>query len=195
MLHVGPPVSDRPGHERRVAGAGCAGGDSYAGRVTVVFVLVTVVVVVAIGLVAVGRATAQLAEAPPRVVFDLEHAVVFVGDEVPFEVSAVLSYDDVRDLLGWYLDYLEAKGVAAEAEDLARADQAGEPLDAPVGEEAPVVADDDEEVAWVLGRADEAGLEVDDVAVHEVIAAANAYLEAIGAVGGAVSVPGEPPPS
>jgi hypothetical protein len=161
--------------------------------VTVVFVVLTVLVVVAIGLVAVGRTTASLAEAPPRVVFDLEDAVVFVGDAVPFEVSAQLSYDDVRELLGWYLDYLEAKGVAAEAEALALAADAGEAAPGPVGGEAPIVADDDEEVAYVLGRAEEAGLEADDVAVHEVIAAANVYLEAIGAVGGAVALPGDPP--
>lgn len=166
-------------------------GDPYAGVVSVVFIVLTVLVVAAIGLVAVGRATAELAEAPPRVVFDLEHAVVWVGDAVPYEVSAVLSYDEVRELLGWYLDYLEAKGVAAEAVELALAEQAGEEPEV-TGAGGPLVADDDEEVAYVLGRAEEAGLEVDDVAVHEVIAAANAYLEAIGAVGGAVPLPGDP---
>jgi hypothetical protein len=45
------------------------------------------------------------------------------------------------------------------------------------------VTGDDEGVAHVLGRAADGGLDVDDVAVVEVIEAEGAYLRAIGALG------------
>jgi hypothetical protein len=147
--------------------------------VILLFVVLTVVVVAAIALVSVGGVTARLAAAPPRSLFDLDEAVGFVAERLSFEASAQLSYDDVRALLGWHLDYLEARGVADEA--------AG--AEAVVGRTA--VAADDEGLAFVLGRAAEAGLEVDDVAVVEVLEAEEAYLAAIGAVGDAVEA-GDP---
>jgi hypothetical protein len=142
--------------------------------VTLLFVLLTVVVVAAIALVSVGGVTARLAAAPPRSLFDLDEAVDFVAERLSFEASSQLSYDDVRALLGWHLDYLATKGVAAE-----------EPGEAPVVGR-PAVAADDEGLAFVLGRAGEAGIDVDDVAVVEVLEAEEAYLAAIGAVGEAV---------
>jgi hypothetical protein len=150
--------------------------------VTLLFVVLTVAVVAAIALVSVGGVTARLAAAPPRSLFDLDEAVEFVAERLSFESSAQLSYDDVRALLGWHLDYLQARGVAAEDAD----------AEAVVGRAA--VAADDEGLAFVLGRAMEAGLDVDDVAVVDVLEADEAYLAAIGAVGDAVEAvdPGDP---
>jgi len=187
--------------------------------VVVVFLLLTVVVVVVIGLVAVGGVTAKLAGAPPRPLFDLEEAVDYVAERLPDDVTAQLSYDDVRSLVGWHLDYLQEKGVARmieevggrsrEAEADAAADAAehdegvrGEGTDevldhsgrADLGmvvsdEDLPAVAEDDEGVAFVLLRALDAGLDVDDVQIVLVIEAEMAYLEAIGALGDAVEPP------
>jgi hypothetical protein len=138
--------------------------------VGVVFVLVTVIVVVAIGLVSVGGVTARLAAAPPRALFDLDEAVDYVADRLTPDAAGQVTYDELRQLLGWHLDYLEGEGVAAVADD-------------PGPAEAPAVAADDEGLAYVIGRAAEAGIEVDDLAVVEVLEAAGAYLAAIGAVG------------
>ena len=137
------------------------------------FIVVTVLLVVAIGLYSVGRATAGLAAAPPRSLFDMDEAVDFVAERLPLEVSSQLSYEDVRSVLYWHLDYLATKGVADQRDPFLPVDR-------------PVLADDDEGVAYVLGQAGEAGLEIDDVAVVEVIAAEGAYLEAIGAIGAPV---------
>ncbi|MCU0269345.1 MAG: hypothetical protein MUF83_11950 [Acidimicrobiales bacterium] len=139
-------------------------------------VVLACLVVVAIALVAVGRVTARLNAEPPLPVYDLEQAVEHVAEHLPFDVSAQLGYDDVRAILSWHLDYLEAKGVAAEQEW----DQL------PVG---PLVAADDEGVAYVLGRAEEAGLEVEDTQVVEVLEAEVDYLRAIGAIGSPVPPP------
>jgi hypothetical protein len=147
----------------------------------VVFVVVAVLGVVVIALVAVGAVTGRLAGAPRRSVFDLDEAVHYVADRLPGETTAQLSYDDVRSIVGWHLDYLEDKGVAGESDHT---------LDAlPSG---PIVTADDESVAYVLGRAGEAGVEVDDVQVVEVVEAELAYLLAIGAIGGPVPTPRDP---
>jgi hypothetical protein len=137
--------------------------------------------VVAIALVAVGAVTGRLAGEPPTSVFDLDEAVTWVADRLPDELTARLSYDDVRLLLGWHLDYLEAKGVAGESDhDLE---------DRPSG---PVVAGEDEGVAYVLGRAADAGVDFDDVTVVEVLEVGSAYLAAIGAIGAQVPHPVDP---
>ncbi len=138
----------------------------------VVFVALAALVVLAIGLVAVGGVSARLARQSPTTVFDQDEAVTYVAERLPDETTAVLSFDDVAALIGWHLDYLENKGVAAEAEDDLRRLPAG-----------PTMATDDEAVAYVLGRATEAKLEVTDVQVVEVLDANDGYLRAIGAVG------------
>jgi hypothetical protein len=111
----------------------------------------------------------------------MEEAVPFVADRLDDDVTAQLSYDDVRAILGWHLDYLELKGVAGENDhDLAHL---------PPG---PNLTADDEGVAYVLGRASEAALEVDDVQIVLVLQGEEAYLEAIGAIGAEVPEPVDP---
>ncbi|MEZ5143564.1 MAG: hypothetical protein R2726_13755 [Acidimicrobiales bacterium] len=147
-----------------------------------VLVGVAVVAVVVIGLVAVGKVTAELAAQPPRSVFELEDAVTWVADELPSDVQARLSYRDVQLVLECYLDYMEMKGVAFEGED------AG-------GPSGPLVADDDEGLAFVIGRVADLGLDdVGDVDVAEVLTATEAYLAEIGAIGGRVPGPEDPLP-
>jgi hypothetical protein len=147
----------------------------------VVFVVVAVVLVVAIGLVAVGAVTGRLATEPPTSVFDLDEAVHYVADRLPDDVTAELTYDEVRAVLGWYLDYLEVKGVAARSDHELEARPSG-----------PIVAGEDEGVAFVLGRATEAGVAVDDVQVLQVVEAGIDYLTAIGAIGTEVPPPPDP---
>lgn len=150
----------------------------------VVFVVLAAVVVVVIGLVAVGAVTGRLAEEPRRSVFDLNEAVQFVAERLPEDVTAVLSFDDVASILAWHLDYLEHKGVAGASDhDLE---------DLPSG---PVVTADDEAVAYVIGKANDVGLDLDDVHVFEVLTVEQDYLKAIGAVGGAVPAPVDPGPA
>ncbi len=156
----------------------------YSGAVTPLFVLLTLVLVVVIGLVTVGRVTFGLADQPPPSLFDLDEAVEYIGERLPFEVSAQLSYDDVRAIVGWHLDYLEGKGVAAETEEILVEEQS-------TGS-GPVVAAEDEAVAYVLGRASDTDLDVDDVQIVLVLEAEMAYLEAIGAIGSEVRPPRDP---
>jgi hypothetical protein len=148
--------------------------------VLVVFLVIAAVVVVAIGLVAVGAVTGRLAEEPKRSVFDLDEAVAFVADRLPDEVTATLSYEEVRQIIEWHLDELETKGVAGESDhDLE---------ELPTG---PIVTDDDS-VAYVIGRANDVGLELDDLHVFQVLEVEQRYLRAIGAIGSEVPAPDDP---
>ncbi|MCD9623424.1 hypothetical protein [Rhabdothermincola salaria] len=144
----------------------------------IVFVVLTVVAVLVIALVTIGRLTYRLEDEPPTSVYDLEEAVEFVADRLPEEMTAELTYDDVRALLLWHLDYLEDRGVAR---DFGENDTSG-----------PLVAAEDEGLAYVLGKAAEGGLELDDVWVVRVLDASGEYLEAIGAIGGQVPEPPDP---
>ena len=129
---------------------------------------------VVIALVAVGREAFTLSAQPKQAHFDLEEAVEFVADRLPDEVTAVLTYDDVRSILRWHLEYLRDRGVPARRD---------------LTDGGPVVVEDDEGIAWVLGKADEVGLEVTDAEVAIVLETELAYFDAIGAIGREVPEP------
>jgi len=103
------------------------------------FVALIALAVVAVGLLVVGRTTTELAAQPPATVLDLDDAVVWVGDHLSDETSAQVSYGDVRSVLGWYLDYLTDKGVARDD-------------DVDPAMSGPLMASEDEALAWVLGQ-------------------------------------------
>ena len=145
------------------------------------FVVLAAVTTFVIAAVAVGSTTAQLAVRSRRSVYDIEEAVVFVADRLPAEVTAQIGYDDVRVVLGWNLDYLEAKGIASAR----TADDPGSGL---------IVVGDAEPLAWILGRVDEAqtpapGAEVTDEQVAAILQANLAYEVSIGAIGEQVDTP------
>jgi hypothetical protein len=121
----------------------------------------------------VGREVFTLGTQPRQALFDLDEAVDYVADHLPGHVTARLSYDDVRSLLTWHIEYLRARGVP----DTREAAVAGN------GDAPQVVIDEDEPVAYVLMRAEQAGLEAGPDDVVAVLDAEAAYFEAIGAIG------------
>jgi hypothetical protein len=139
-----------------------------------VFAVVAAVLVFAIAAATVGREAFRLGHQPPATIFDLDEAVAHVADALPFEAQARLSYDEVRVLITAELDHLQATGLLAGP---------GRDVELPGGDTPDVVLADDDAVAVVLGRAEEAGLEVTDGDVYQVIAALHGYLAEIGAVG------------
>ncbi|MBS1837537.1 MAG: hypothetical protein JST64_07550 [Actinobacteria bacterium] len=143
-----------------------------------IWVLLAAVVCFVIAAVTIGGVTGNLAARPRRSVYDIDEAVDFVADRLPDELTAELSYDDVRAVLLAHCDYLESKGVASEK----AADDIGAGL---------VVVPDDEPVAWVLGRLEELGVEIADADVVTVLDAEERYYEAIGAIGPRVTGPDE----
>mgnify|MGYP000883775898 FL=1 len=123
-----------------------------------------------IAAVSVGVVSRSLAQRPRRSVYDLEEAVEFVADRLPDEVTARLSYDDLHSVLLFHCEYLARKGIASErtAEDVAS---------------SLVVVPDDEPIAYVLGRVEQEGLEIDDADVVTILDVELEYYDAIGAIG------------
>ena len=136
-------------------------------------------IVFVIAAVVVGREANRLAGEPPRPVFDLDEAVVWVAEHLPFEVAAELSHDDVRQILSWNLDFFRTKGVSGN----------GHSATTPA---ANIVVGGGETVDNVLRRAREAGAGYTAAQVHAVLDAQMTYLEAIGAVGPAGPEDGPP---
>ncbi|CAN5676666.1 hypothetical protein BH20ACT2_BH20ACT2_19530 [soil metagenome] len=148
-----------------------------------VFVFVGAVAVFVIAAVVVGREAGSLATEPPRSVFDLGEAVDFVADRLPGWVTAELSHEEVADVLGWHLDHLAAAGVTVAP---------GRHDDNRPGNDGPALVTDDDAVAYVLGRAEEAGSDLTDEQIAAVIEADAAYFRAIGAIGAEVPLPDDP---
>jgi hypothetical protein len=133
----------------------------------ILYAVVALAIVFAIAAIVVGREARRLDAEPPRATFDLEEATEWVGNHLPFEVSAVLSYEDVRRILEWNLDYLRGKGVSAG--DYRPNDE--------------VVVGRDEVTEYVLDRAATSGFPYAHEHVEAVLDAQFGYFDAIGAIG------------
>ncbi|MDQ2649160.1 MAG: hypothetical protein M3Z03_06370 [Actinomycetota bacterium] len=140
---------------------------------TVVFVVLAVVIVFAIAAAFVGSEAFRLGHEAPAAIFDLDEAVAEVGDALPDDVQARVTYDEVRQLILATLDHLRSKGLGALP---------GEDLPAPSPDRDVVVADDDA-VAVALAAVESAGLEVADEDAFVVISALLGHLSRIGALG------------
>jgi hypothetical protein len=145
---------------------------------TLVFWLIGAAVVFVIAAVAVGRVTANLASAPERSVFDADQSLEFVAEALPSELTAELSYDEVRRILRLFHDYLHDEGVATTA--------GGE------ADTAPAVVDLDAAADYVVRRASLADITVRRADAQAVIDAQMAYFDAIGAIGEPVEGPDDP---
>lgn len=133
------------------------------------------VAVVLIALLVVGRETAALRSQPRQALFDVDEAVDFIADRLPFEISARISYDDVRALLRFHLEHIAASGAPAERWN--------------AGRSRLVIVDDEEGAEVLMRRAIESGLDLTPDDVAAVLAGELAYFEAIGAVGPVVPEP------
>ncbi len=78
-----------------------------------VWILLKALCVFVIAAVSIGMVSGSLARRPRRSVYDLEEAVEFVADRLPDELTATVSYDDVRSVLLFHRDYLANKGIAS----------------------------------------------------------------------------------
>lgn len=135
----------------------------------IIISVVVIALVMAVAAGAIGREARRLDARPPRAVFDLDEAVSWVADHLPEDVTAQLSFEEVRQILDLSLDHLRALGLAGST--------TGDPV------EGEVVVDEADAVAAVLDKALQSGPDVSAHQVQAVIAAQLAYLQAISAVG------------
>ena len=139
----------------------------------VVFVLVGGLAVFVIAAVFVGSEAFKLGHQTVAAVFDLDEAVEAVGDHLPEDAQARLTYAEVRALIVATLGHLRKQGLTALP---------GEDVDLS-GARPEVVVADDEAVAIVLGAVEAQGLDVSDQDAFEVIRALLVHLQQIGAMG------------
>jgi hypothetical protein len=131
--------------------------------------------VFAIAAVFVVREAGRMTKAPPPVLFSLDEAYDWVVENVPDEVAATLTPDDVRRILAFQVEYFKKKGVSANG-------SSSEPWGA-------VVVGGAETVDYILERSAATGEAYIPEQVYAVVETQLAYLRAIGAV----SSPVEPP--
>lgn len=139
----------------------------------IVLFLVGAVGVVVIALVAVGRVVAQTAVERPPAVYALPDAVAWIGDRLPEEVTARLSYDDVAQVVGWHLDWFSDVGASSRY---------GEEIGGEGLRRAGAVAPEETAIDAVVARSLAEG-GPDPVDVVCVLDLQMKYLAAIGAVG------------
>ena len=134
----------------------------------VLYIVLAVAVVFFIAAVLIGREARRLDAEPPRAVFDIDEATEWVANHLPFEITAVLSYADVRQILEWNLEFLKARGMTTA--------EGGAP-------EGAVVVGPEEVSDFVLGRARASDSPYSEDQVAAVLDAQLGYFDAIGAIG------------
>jgi hypothetical protein len=139
-----------------------------------IFAVLAAVLTFAIAAGTIGREAHRLDAVAPRAVYNLDEAVDFVADRLPAQSQARLTPAEVESLLIAHLHWLHEQGLQPDK----AVDQRQDITD------REVVISDEGLVAYLLGAADEAGVELlDDVDAVNVVDAHLAYLDAIGAVG------------
>ena len=138
-------------------------------------IALAVAVVVLLALVVVGRETAALSSQPKQAIFDVDEAVDFVADRLPDEISARITYDDVRALVRFHLEHVAAAGAPSERWN--------------AGRSRLVIVDDEEGAEVLMERAIETGLDLGPDDVAAVLGLELEYFRAIGAVGPPVPEP------
>ena len=140
-----------------------------------VLVAVGAVAVVAIAVVAVAIAVGRLENETAPTIYELDGAVDYIADRLPSEVTARVSYADVRTVAGWHLDWFASMGLATP--------YGTELGDAAVAVDDVAVADTDTAVDAVVARSLAVG-GPDPVDVVCICELQMQYLAEIGAVGG-----------
>jgi hypothetical protein len=137
--------------------------------VVVVAVVIVVAIAFVVAAVVVGGEARRLSRQRFRPVYRLEEAVDYVADDLPYDVAAILTHDEVRRLLRWHLNALQFEGGSVLAD-----------LDEDDGTER--VTSDGDTTGAVYRQARSQALEVTRPQVEAVVASHLGYLRAIGAV-------------
>ena len=124
-----------------------------------------VVVVVAIALIAVGGGVAKTAAMPPQIVYDVQESIDFCAEALPDEVTAELSYDDLRRALRLHLEWIQAHHFTPD----------GDP-------EGPIVFGGDDALAYMMERAAVTQLPISADQARIVIDAHLSYFQFMGAI-------------
>lgn len=123
------------------------------------------VLVVGVALIAVGWAVGKTAAMPDQIVVDGHEAIEFCAEALAGEVTAVLSYDELRRLIRLHLEWVQFYHWAPEGET-----------------EGPILFEELDAVDYMVERADVVGLDVTRDQIVAVVEAHSAYLQVMGAI-------------
>jgi hypothetical protein len=125
--------------------------------------------VIGIAAILVIREAGRIADEPPPALFDPDDAFEFVVEELPDDVAATLTPDDVRRILDFEVEFLQQRGAVRNGSSRHVT--------------GPVVFGGPETTAYILERASATGEPYQAEQVHAVLDTQLRYLRAIGAVG------------
>ena len=139
----------------------------------VVILVVGVLAVLGITYLAVVRVGQRLSVRPAPAVLEVDTAVEWIIERLPFEVTAALSEDDVHQLVLWNLDWFDEQGMASEfGEEIGGEDLEGDH-----------VAPTEQSLDFVVERVVRSGRDIDAVHAAVVNEKFLEFLVQIGAVG------------
>ena len=136
------------------------------------------VLVTLIAYVAVARVSVELEGTMAPALLELDDAVEVVGEAIPFEVSAVVTHDDVHEVIGWVLDWFDQLGIVSDF---------GEEMGGDWVLDDRAVADEIGAADYAVGRGVDERPDLDSVHVTVIVDAFMSYLRDIGAVGDEVT--------
>ncbi len=131
----------------------------------IVLLIVAAVIIVAIAFVAVGHAVGSTEAMPAQIVVDVHEAIEFCAEALPDEVTAELSYDELRRLLRLHLEWIQAYHWSPEGAD-----------------SGPIVFEQFDALDYVMERMTVTDLDVPRGFAAAVIQAHSDYLQVMGAV-------------
>ena len=123
------------------------------------------VLIVVIGLYAVGDAVGKTSNMPDQIVLDVHEAIEFCAEALPQEVTATLSYDQLRRMLRLHLEWIQAYHWAPETEG-----------------PAPIVFEQFDALDYVMERVAVTDVEISRDHAAAIIQAHSDYLQVMGAI-------------
>ena len=137
-------------------------------------IAVASLLVMVVAVVAVSRVSVELEGTIAPALLELDDAVDAVSEALPFEVSAVISHDDVNRVISWVLEWFDELGLSSDF---------GEELGGDWVVDDRVVADEVGAAEHAVARSLENESGIDPLHVTVIVDAFITYLRDIGAVG------------
>ncbi len=131
----------------------------------VALLILTAVIVVGVAFVAVGHAVGSTEAMPAQIVVDVHEAIEFCAQALPDDVTAVLSYDDLRRVLRLHLEWIQAYHWSPEGRSA-----------------GPIVFEQFDALDYVMERVEVTDVEVTPHQAAAVIQAHSDYLQVMGAI-------------
>ena len=123
------------------------------------------VAVVGIGFYAVGHAVGVTEQMPAQIVIDAHEAIEFCAEAMTYDVTATISYDDLRRLLRLHLEWIQAYHWSPEGTST-----------------GPIVFEQFDALEYVMERIQVTDLDVTREIAAAAIQAHSDYLQVVGAI-------------